>query len=68
VHLGAGDSHDVTYSHRAYPINLVDKLRETAGPESRSFTTAGVNGQYVSYTLTVYPSEDFRSRRQSSGT
>jgi len=35
VHLGQGDSHDDDYSHLAHSIDLVTKLREAAGPESR---------------------------------
>jgi len=61
VHVGEGDSHDDTYSHMAHSIDLVTKLRETAGPESRSFTAAGVNGQFMNYTLTVYPSKNFKA-------
>jgi len=61
VHLGEGDSHDHQYGHMARSINLVAKLKETAGPGSRSFTAAEVNGQYMNYTLTVYPSDDFKA-------
>jgi len=74
VSLGEGDSHDGQYSDKAHSINLVAKLKETASPESRSFTAAGVNGQYMNYTLTVYPSDDFkaifvnRRAQESAGT
>jgi len=61
VHLGEGDSHDKDFNDLAYPIDLVTKLRESAGPESRSFTAADVNGQSMNYTLTLFPSKDLRA-------
>jgi len=61
VHLGEGDFHDATYNRQGHSIDLVEKLRETAGPDSRSFTAAGVNGDFMNYTLTVYPSDEFRA-------
>jgi len=60
VHLGEGDIHDDDYSHMGYSIDLVDAIRKAAGPESRSFTASGVNGQFMNYTLTVYPSMVFK--------
>jgi len=37
-------------------LNLVTEFMLSAGPESRSFTSAAINSQYLNYTLRVYPS------------
>jgi len=60
VHLGKGDSHDHDYNDMAYSIDLVSRLKETAGPDSNSFNAAGVNGQFMNYTITVYPSKELK--------
>ena len=60
LYLGGGDLHDSKYDYMGRSIDLVSYLRESGGPESRSFTAAGVNGDFLNYTLRVYPSYDFR--------
>ena len=60
VYLGDEDLHDSTYNYLGRSIDLVTYLRQTAGPESRSFTAAGVNGDFSNYTLRVYPTNEFR--------
>jgi len=73
IYLGEGDLHDIEYDHLKHSTDLVTALRDSAGPETRSFTTAGVNGQFMNYTLRLYPSNKFkgifvdtRGRRDSS--
>jgi class 3 adenylate cyclase len=60
VYLGEDDLHDSTYNYLGRSIDLVSYLRQSAGPESRSFTAAGVNGDFSNYTLRVYPTNEFR--------
>ena len=60
VYIGQGDLHDTKYDNLERFIDLVSFLQESAGPESRSFTAAGVNGQFLNYTLRIYPADDFR--------
>ena len=60
VYLGQDDVHDSKYDHMERSIDLVSYLLEAAGPESRSFTAAGVSGQFLNYTLRIYPTDDFR--------
>ena len=59
-YLGDGDRHDSKYEHLGRSIDLVSYLRQSAGPESRSFTAAGVSGDFLNYTLRVYPTNEFR--------
>jgi hypothetical protein len=59
-YLGDDDLHDSKYDYLESSIDLVSYLHESAGPESRSFTAAGVNGQFLNYTLRIYPTDDFR--------
>ena len=59
-YVGQGDLHDTYYDYLARSVDVVSYLRESAGPESRSFTAAGVNGQFLNYTLRIYPTDDFR--------
>ena len=59
-YLGDEDLHDSKYDYLESSIDLVSYLRDSAGPESRSFTAAGVNGQFLNYTLRIYPTDDFR--------
>jgi len=41
-------------------LDLVTEFMLSAGPESRSFTSAAINSQYLNYTLRVYPSTKFQ--------
>ena len=59
-YLGDGDRHDRKYDYLGRSIDLVSYLRQSAGPESRSFTAAGVSGDFLNYTLRVYPTNEFR--------
>ena len=59
-YLGDEDLHDSKFDYLESSIDLVSYLRESAGPESRSFTAAGVNGQFLNYTLRIYPTDDFK--------
>jgi hypothetical protein len=58
-YLGEGDFHDASYDYMERSIDLVNYLKEAAGPESRSYTSAEVNGQFLNYTLRVYPTSEF---------
>jgi Adenylate and Guanylate cyclase catalytic domain len=60
VYLGDEDLHDPKYDYMERSIDLVSYLRQSAGPESRSFTAAGVSGDFLNYTLRVYPTNEFR--------
>ena len=60
VYLGQEDLHESTYNYLERSIDLVSSLRKSAGPESRSFTAAGVSGQFLNYTLRIYPTDDFK--------
>jgi len=44
-----------------YVLDIVASLTRSASAESRSFTAAGVNGEFLNYTLRVYPSREFRN-------
>jgi hypothetical protein len=59
--LGVDDFHDSSYNYIERSIDLVTYLQDSAGPESRSYTAAQVNGQFLNYTLRVYPSSDFEA-------
>ena len=59
-YLGDEDLHDSKYDYLESSFDLVSYMQESAGPESRSFTAAGVNGQFLNYTLRIYPTDDFK--------
>jgi hypothetical protein len=59
LYLGEGDFHDPSYDDMERSIDLVSYLQGAASPESRSYTVAAVNGQFLNYTLRVYPTSDF---------
>jgi len=44
---------------KEYVLDIVANLTRSASPESRSFTAAGMNEQFLNYNLRVYPSQDF---------
>jgi len=58
-YLGPGDFHDPQYNDMEFDIDLVTEIREAAHPDTRSFTTAEVSGQFLNYTLRVYPSKEY---------
>ena len=59
-YVGEEDLHDSKYNYLERSIDLVSSLQESAGPDTRSFTAAGVNGQFLNYTLRIYPTDDFK--------
>jgi hypothetical protein len=59
--LGQDDFHDSSYDYVERSIDLVTYLQDSAGPESRSYTAAQVNGEFLNYTLRIYPSSEFEA-------
>lgn len=59
IYLGEKDAHDTQFDFIGKSVDLVKYLQTTAGPETRSFTAAQINDDFLNYTLRVYPTTEF---------
>lgn len=62
TYVGQDDLRDTKYADLATEAHLSDYISKLASPISKSYTTADLNTDFSDYTLTLYPSDDFRER------
>lgn len=58
IYLGPGDLHDAAYDDLGVSSAVHDYVKSIASPETRAFTSVGLNIDFSKYYLTVYPSKD----------
>ena len=60
LYIGNGDLHDPKYDDMVITRDISDYISERAKPETTSYTSIGLDVEYTSYEIHVYPSDDMR--------
>ncbi|CAB9509771.1 Receptor-type guanylate cyclase gcy [Seminavis robusta] len=58
VYLGDGDLHDTKFDYLEVSADITEYITQKKGPQTRSYTSVDLNGDYSRYFLRVYPSQE----------
>lgn len=63
--LGPGDRHDTAYDEYEVLEDVMERIKENAGPSNTAFTEVTLDDEYNKYILRVYPSKTMEESYES---